>query len=180
MRAIATFIVAVFLVLFLSLAPASQGRQPGRDFRSEEGRTTLVIIFKDGHQQSFSLAEIARIEFRGNAESNTPTVRPVDSNWTGRFVGVDTSGYPIEISLTEQNGGVGGGYSYYHKAQRKQVRAIIVDTRIEGDTLRGRWKQVEGIISEGGFVWRWLAGQRGKAFEGTFDGVRYWTRMTRR
>ena len=42
---------------------------------------SLVIVFKDGRQQSFSMADIARIEFRGTASQPTAGVG------RGRFLG---------------------------------------------------------------------------------------------
>ena len=30
---------------------------------------TIVLVFKDGHRQSFNLADIARVEFTGAAEA---------------------------------------------------------------------------------------------------------------
>lgn len=42
---------------------------------------SLVIVFKDGRQQSFSMADIARIEFRGAASQATAGVG------RGRFLG---------------------------------------------------------------------------------------------
>jgi len=42
---------------------------------------SLVIVFKDGRQQSFSMADIARIEFRGTASQSTV------GTGRGRFLG---------------------------------------------------------------------------------------------
>lgn len=47
-------------------------------FASDEPHS-LVIVFKDGHQQSFSTADIARIEFRGPATQSL--------TGRGRFLG---------------------------------------------------------------------------------------------
>jgi hypothetical protein len=47
-------------------------------FASDESHS-LVIVFKDGHQQTFSMADIARIEFRGAATQAT--------TGRGRFLG---------------------------------------------------------------------------------------------
>lgn len=99
--------------------------------------------------------------------------------WTGRFTGLDISGYAMEINLVEKNGRVEGGYSYYHKGQGQNVVAVISDAVIEGDVLRGTWKQVKGIMGEGKFEWRWLPNEKCRVLEGTFDGTKYWLRMTR-
>lgn len=42
---------------------------------------SLVIVFKDGRQQTFSMTDIARIEFRGTTSQATPGVG------RGRFLG---------------------------------------------------------------------------------------------
>lgn len=163
----------------------------------DTGRTTLQITFKNGNKQRFTLSDIARIEFIDDYQQIPTQTTPVPSspsttnttgqagikqvgNWDGLFGGEDKSSYPIEIRLTMENGIVSGGYSYFHKANNKSVKAIITETSIQGDTLTGRWKQVEGIIAEGRFVWKWLPGLQGKAFEGSFDSIKYWGRMNRK
>lgn len=152
----------------------------------ESGRSTLVITFTNGSTQRFNMSEVARIEVSASHQpapvaptSKTQTVPTKASLWEGTFGGSDTSGYPMDIRLQVRNGVVTGGYSYFHKVASKQVRAVITDTSVQGDTLTGRWKQVEGIIAEGRFVWKWLPNQQGKAFEGSFDNIKYWHRMTR-
>ncbi|MFH1091306.1 MAG: hypothetical protein V1742_07030 [Pseudomonadota bacterium] len=144
----------------------------------------MIITFKDGSVQSFDTNNIIKIEFQSAKPSTTytPTPSPAPSSqcWTGRFAGLDTSGYAMDINLTEKDGIVTGGYSYFHKGENKQVTAIIVNAKIEGDRLRGTWKQIKGIIAEGPFEWKWLPGQKCQAFEGTFSGTKYWHRMTRK
>jgi hypothetical protein len=108
-----------------------------------------------------------------------PPPPPIQLCWTGHFTGTDTSGYAMDVRLKERNGVVEGGYSYFHKAQGKQVRAVILDARMDGEVLAGRWKQVEGILAEGQFQWRWLPGQRCKTFEGSFNGTKFWNRIGR-
>jgi len=55
---------AVFLgILALAFATASPGQSPA----SKDARWSLVVVFKDGHSQSFSLADIVRIEFSAPA-----------------------------------------------------------------------------------------------------------------
>jgi hypothetical protein len=57
MRKPATVIfIAVFLVLF---AMASSGQTPA----SKDARGSMVVVFKDGHSQSFSMADVVRIDF---------------------------------------------------------------------------------------------------------------------
>lgn len=139
----------------------------------------MIIRFKNGSSQIIDMSSVDRIEF-GNAAAPSYGTPAASGCWTGHFAGSDISGYGMDINLQEQSGTVTGGYSYYHKAQGKQVRAVILDATVQGDTLRGRWKQVEGVSAEGQFEWRWLSGEKCMAFEGTFDGTRYWQRMTKR
>jgi hypothetical protein len=85
----------------------------------------------------------------------------------------------MEINLVEKNGKVEGGYAYYHKGQGQNVTAVISNAVIEGDVLRGTWKQIKGIMGEGKFEWKWLPNEKCRVLEGTFDGTKYWLRMTR-
>lgn len=138
----------------------------------------MLITFQDGRKQSIDTSTILRIEFQPGGKS--AVIPPAKTEcWTGHFRGNDTSGYSMDINLRETNGRVEGGYSYYHRGQQKQVTAIIKDATITGGVLRGTWKQVSGIVAQGRFEWTWLPGAECKDFEGRFDGIHYWRRMTR-
>ena len=132
----------------------------------------MIITFKDGQVQSFDTNTILKIEY-GSTQSSASAC------WTGRFKGNDISGYAMEINLVEMDGRVDGGYTYYHKGQGQNVAAVITNAVIEGGVLRGTWKQVKGVAGEGKFEWRWLPNEKCRIFEGTFDGTKYWLRMTR-
>lgn len=144
----------------------------------------MTIRFKDGTYNVIDVSRIERIEFSDGPPStaapapNEPTA--ASGCWTGHFTGSDISGYAMDITLAEHNGDVTGGYRYFHQAEGKQVRAIIENAVIQGNGLRGRWKQVEGIVAEGDFEWRWLSGEKCVAFEGSFSGTKYWNRMVKR
>lgn len=135
---------------------------------------TLAITFKDGRVLTFNTKDIAKIDFE--TPSRTGGKAPC---WDGAFTGSDISGYPMKLELREHDGTVEGGYSYFHKARGVAVTAVISETVVDGDVLRGRWKQVTGIPAEGRFEWRWLSGDRCRSLEGNFDGTKYWPRMTR-
>jgi len=45
------------------------------------GQNSIVIVFKDGHQQTFAMSDIARIEFPGTSGHSAAASRP------GHFVG---------------------------------------------------------------------------------------------
>ncbi|HEY1464560.1 MAG TPA: hypothetical protein VGF44_14180 [Terriglobales bacterium] len=65
------------LAIFLLPAWAAPKTKPADD-------NAIVIIFKDGHQQSFSMADISRIEFNtpGQAASSTVGVNRFIGKWT--------------------------------------------------------------------------------------------------
>jgi hypothetical protein len=96
--------------LFAAPSPAPKGA-PG----------TIVIVFKDGHRQSFNLSEIERVEFPGSANASVGTVPP-NAPSRGRFLGKwecgDGSGGTFYITLEESGdatrsiGGVHGKWAY--------------------------------------------------------------------
>lgn len=141
-------------------------------------QNTMVITFKDGKTLNLDTNAILKIEYQQGHVSGHPSTSPQPDCWTGRYAGNDISGYGMDININESFGKVTGGYTYYHKGQQKYVTAVI-DGVVEGNAIKGRWRQVSGIVAEGNFVWRWLAGKECSAFEGSFDGTKYWQRMTK-
>ena len=73
---------------------------------SKNAPATIVIIFKDGHRQTFNLADVARVEFPAAAETLAETA-PANTYAPprGRFVGKwevgDGSGNTFYITLNE-------------------------------------------------------------------------------
>jgi hypothetical protein len=53
---------------------------------SKGGPATIVIVFKDGHKQSFNLSDISRVEFAGTADAAAATV-PTGSAFPRHFLG---------------------------------------------------------------------------------------------
>jgi hypothetical protein len=55
---------------------------------SKSSAGTIVIVFKDGHRQTFNLSEIERVEFPGGASASTESL-PYNPSWPprGRFFG---------------------------------------------------------------------------------------------
>jgi hypothetical protein len=98
--------------------------------------------------------------------------------WAGNFKGNDTSGYAMNINLQENKGKVTGGWTFFHKSAGANVTATITSATVVGNTLQGTWTQT-GVPMTGNFTWRWLADGNCNAFEGSFNGTRYWTRMNR-
>jgi len=66
---------------------------------------TLVIVFKDGHRQTFNLADIARVEFPGASAAADRDSRDANQPPRGRFIGKwevgDGAGSTFEITLKE-------------------------------------------------------------------------------
>jgi hypothetical protein len=67
---------------------------------AKAGEGTIVIVFKDGHRQSFSLADIERVEFPSASASNSAS-----SLLPPRFIGKwrvgDGNGNDFNITLEE-------------------------------------------------------------------------------
>jgi hypothetical protein len=53
---------------------------------SKSGPATIVIIFKDGHRQSFNLADISRVEFPNSVDAAAATA-PLGSAFPRHFLG---------------------------------------------------------------------------------------------
>lgn len=86
---------------------------------------TIVIVFKDGHQQSFKLADVERIEFPGAAIANTPSTSGAQLPPRGHFLG-----------KWECGDGNGGTFFITLKENGEAWRSI-------GD-IHGKWAFVDG------------------------------------
>ena len=90
---------------------------------SKDTSGAIVIVFKDGHRQSFNLSDIDRVEFAGGASSASADSYRVPSR--GRFIGKwecgDGQGNNFYITLNEDG---------------TAFRSI-------GD-VRGHWEYVDG------------------------------------
>jgi hypothetical protein len=103
MRSIAA--LAGLAALSLSVVPASFAKTPTA---SKDSASSIVIVFKDGHRQTFNLADISRVEFTGSGAAQTAGSNPdshADSPARGRYVGKwvvgDGNGATFIISLKE-------------------------------------------------------------------------------
>ena len=87
---------------------------------------TIVIIFKDGHRQTFKLSEIERVEFPTGVSASADSV-PYNPSWPprGRFFG-----------KWEAGDGNGGTFTITLKEDGEAFRSI-------GD-VRGKWIYVNG------------------------------------
>jgi hypothetical protein len=61
-------VFAAVALLAIAAPAATPKQRPAKD----NGQNSIVIVFKDGREQSFSLAEIDRIEFSSPAQSALP------------------------------------------------------------------------------------------------------------
>jgi hypothetical protein len=119
MRTISRFAAAIPILCLavpalFAAPPASQKGTPG----------TLVIVFKDGHRQSFNLSEIERVEFPGSASAAVGTTPP-NAPSRGRFLG-----------KWECGDGSGGNFYITLEESGDATRSI-------GD-VHGKWVYVEG------------------------------------
>ncbi len=58
-------VVGILAILMFAASTATPKEKPAKD----EGQSSILIVFKDGRQQSFRLADIARIEFNAPASN---------------------------------------------------------------------------------------------------------------
>lgn len=56
--------------------------------QKKDASSSIVIVFKDGHRQTFNLADIARVEFAGAAEplAGSSSDLPARGQFVGRWV----------------------------------------------------------------------------------------------
>jgi hypothetical protein len=79
---------------------------------------TIVIVFKDGHRQSFNLADIERVEFPTIDQASTSAYGPSRGHFLGKWECGDGSGSNFYITLLEDGnamrsiGNVHGKWNY--------------------------------------------------------------------
>lgn len=83
---------------------------------------TIVIVFKDGHRQTFNLADVERVEFPSGGESagavSSSSSLPSRNRFIGSWQVGDGAGTDFEIKLNEDGsayrslGGVRGTWVY--------------------------------------------------------------------
>ncbi len=122
---------------------------------------TIVLVFKDGHRQSFNLADIARVEFTGAAEAAaaSPDV-PTRGRFFGKWVVGEGNGDTFLITLKDDG---------------EALRSL-------GD-MHGKWTYVNGearitwddgaqdAIRRAGSKFQKYAYSAGKSFTDTPDNV---------
>ena len=115
-------VVTGLAVLFLSVIPNGFAKTPPGE-RGAQG--TIVIVFKDGHRQSFNLADIARVEFPAAAEdASAGTQLPSRGQFVGKWIVGDGNGGTFAITLSEDGDAirslhaVHGTWAYVHGEAR--------------------------------------------------------------
>lgn len=94
---------------------------------AKSGSGSIVIVFKDGHRQSFNLADIERIEFTGGVVASSGESGASRGTFLGKWEVGDGNGNTFYITLSE------GGSAF----------------RTLGD-VHGHWNYVNG---EAQIVW---------------------------
>lgn len=93
-------IIAIGLFLLIAVGLPTKARAAAK-----ESDDAIVITFKDGHQQTFSLAEVARIEFKTPAAHATKNTSSVDMPGRHHFIGKwtvgDGSGHTFNFTFDE-------------------------------------------------------------------------------
>src|SRR4051794_9667758 len=112
---------AAVAAIFLLTVGASSGAAPA----PKSGPGTIVIVFKDGHRQSFNLSEIERVEFPGGVAGNAANTVNPDAPPRGHYIGE-----------WECRDGNGGRFFIDLKENRDALRSI--------GNVRGRWDYVNG------------------------------------
>ena len=104
--------------LVLTMAVASPGQNRGRTGQ-------IVIVFKDGHRQTFNVSDISRIEFPGSAAFADAGPTPPDAPPRGHFFG-----------KWEVGDGTGSTFYITLKENGDALRSLR--------NVRGRWAYVNG------------------------------------
>ncbi|HEY3927023.1 MAG TPA: hypothetical protein VGL89_01500 [Candidatus Koribacter sp.] len=93
-RYLPIMLLSVFLLNFPAFARAAD----------KDSANSIVITFKDGHQQTFSLADIARIEFKtpAFAAAKTSSVDlPSRKHYVGQWTVGDNAGHSFVFTLED-------------------------------------------------------------------------------
>lgn len=111
-----TIVLASFAALALSTLPL-HAKTPEK----KDSGNAIVIVFKDGHRQTFNLADIARVEFTGSGAVsgiNSTLDSPARGRYTGKWIVGDGNGSTFLITLKQDGnaerslGNIHGIWSY--------------------------------------------------------------------
>jgi len=154
------FVAAGLAVLSLSALPASFAKAaPAK----KDSGNSIVIVFKDGHRQTFNLADISRVEFTGSGTASAIGSMP-DSPARGRYIGKwvvgDGNGNTFIITLKEDG-----------NAERSLREIHGTWTYVNGDALITWDDGAKDAIRKAGSKFEKYAYSSGKSFSDDPDNV---------
>jgi len=130
---------------------------------SKNGPATIVIVFKDGHRQSFNLSDIERVEFPGAEAAETApgnSTSPSRGRFLGKWEVGDGRGNNFFITLDE-NGDA------YRTLGNEHGKWVYVDGE-----ARVTWDDgAQDAIRKVGSRYQKFAYGSGKSFNDTPDNV---------
>ena len=110
-------VVLAGCAVIISAVPAASAQSHA----GKGGSGQLVVVFKDGHHQSFNLSDIARIEFPGGNSladvGSTPPGAPPRGHFFGKWEVGDGNGGTFYITLEES----GDAYRTLNKVHGRWV-----------------------------------------------------------
>jgi hypothetical protein len=154
-----TFVAAGLAALSLSALPTSFAKTPQAN---KETGSSIVLVFKDGHRQTFNLADISRVEFTGSgtATASSNSDSPARGRFVGKWVVGDGNGNTFIITLNEDG-----------NAERSLREIHGTWTYINGDALITWDDGAKDAIRKAGSGFEKYAYGGGKSFNDDPDNV---------
>ncbi len=121
---------------------------------------SIVIVFKDGHRQTFNLADIERIEFPGASAASTGENQPPRGRYVGKWEVGDGNGGNFTITLSED----GDAYRTLHDVSGHW-------NYVNGDALITWDDGAQDAIRRVGSRYQKFAYSAGKSFSDDPDNV---------
>jgi hypothetical protein len=153
-------VAAGLAALFLSALPASLAKTPPA---KKDSASSIVIVFKDGHRQSFNLADISRVEFADSGSfsgANSNLDSPARGRYVGKWVVGDGNGNTFIITLKEDG-----------NAERSLREIHGTWTYVNGDALVTWDDGAKDAIRKAGSHFQKYAYSSGKSFSDDPDNV---------
>jgi hypothetical protein len=91
--------IIVGVVCVFGLLPAAYGANPKANPALADDRNTIVIVFKDGHKQSYPMADIANIEFKTPVIAEASLPIPSRNHFIGKWEVGEGNGDNFFITL---------------------------------------------------------------------------------
>jgi len=132
----------------------------GQTTKGKGGAGEIVIVFKDGHRQSFNLSDIARVEFAGAAAvadaGSAPAGAPPRGHFFGKWEVGDGTGNSFYITLKEDGdayrslGSVHGKWAYVNGEARITWNdgAQDVIRRVDGRDKKAAYREGKSFTDE--------------------------------